>query len=135
MSSATETASTSNLPAGPAAAAKAAVEAAIAETPGVSALASSASEQQNSESSEAQESQSSERPPLGGGAEGEGDSIRTVFQDPENFNVKHPLFHEWTLWFDNPSQKGMANARGSKDSWGEDLNKVVTFDSVEEFWG
>ncbi|KDN52208.1 eukaryotic translation initiation factor 4E [Tilletiaria anomala UBC 951] len=61
--------------------------------------------------------------------------MRTVFEDPENFNVKHPLASRWTLWFDNPSQRGMANMRGSKDSWGEDLNKVVDVDSVEEFWG
>jgi translation initiation factor 4E len=26
----------------------------------------------------------------------------TVFHDPENFNVKHPLMHEWTLWFTKP---------------------------------
>lgn len=26
----------------------------------------------------------------------------TVFHDPENFNVKHPLMHDWTLWFTKP---------------------------------
>jgi translation initiation factor 4E len=26
----------------------------------------------------------------------------TVFHDPENFNVKHPLMHTWTLWFTKP---------------------------------
>lgn len=31
-----------------------------------------------------------------------GDSV-TVFHDPENFNVKHPLMHEWTLWFTKPA--------------------------------
>src|SRR5437763_12774021 len=31
--------------------------------------------------------------------------MRTVFSDPLNFNVKHPLYHEWTLWFDNPGKK------------------------------
>lgn len=30
-----------------------------------------------------------------------GDTV-TVFHDPENFNVKHPLMHEWTLWFTKP---------------------------------
>lgn len=30
-----------------------------------------------------------------------GDAV-TVFHDPENFNVKHPLMHEWTLWFTKP---------------------------------
>ncbi len=31
----------------------------------------------------------------------ENDQI-TVFHDPDNFNVKHPLMHEWTLWFTKP---------------------------------
>jgi translation initiation factor 4E len=26
----------------------------------------------------------------------------TVFHDAENFNVKHPLMHPWTLWFTKP---------------------------------
>lgn len=26
----------------------------------------------------------------------------TVFHDKENFNVKHPLMNEWTLWFTKP---------------------------------
>jgi translation initiation factor 4E len=30
-----------------------------------------------------------------------GDAV-TVFHDPENFNVKHPLMHHWTLWFTKP---------------------------------
>jgi translation initiation factor 4E len=28
--------------------------------------------------------------------------IKTVFDDPENFNVKHPLMNTWTLWFTKP---------------------------------
>jgi translation initiation factor 4E len=28
--------------------------------------------------------------------------IRTVFDDPDNFNVKHPLMNTWTLWFTKP---------------------------------
>lgn len=28
--------------------------------------------------------------------------IRTVFHDPDNFNVKHPLMNTWTLWFTKP---------------------------------
>ncbi|KAI0756651.1 eukaryotic translation initiation factor 4E class I [Daedaleopsis nitida] len=34
------------------------------------------------------------------------DTIRTVFSDPKSFNVKHPLFSPWTLWFDSPATKG-----------------------------
>ncbi|KAB8203483.1 Eukaryotic initiation factor 4E [Aspergillus parasiticus SU-1] len=56
-----------------------------------------------------------------------GDNI-TVFHDPENFNVKHPLMHEWTLWFTKPPS-------GKGDNWNDLLKEVVTFNSVEEFWG
>jgi len=34
-----------------------------------------------------------------GGADSD---IKTVFHDPENFNVKHPLLNTWTLWFTKP---------------------------------
>jgi len=33
--------------------------------------------------------------------DGEGE-VRTVFHDPDNFNVKHPLMNTWTLWFTKP---------------------------------
>lgn len=26
----------------------------------------------------------------------------TVFHSADNFNVKHPLMHKWTLWFTKP---------------------------------
>ncbi|TFK57223.1 eukaryotic translation initiation factor 4E class I [Heliocybe sulcata] len=80
------------------------------------------------------------------------ETLRTVFSDPTNFNVKHPLFSPWTLWFDSPATKGrnlpqtpisafpqtplpqtpgVAAAAG----WMEDIKRVINFDSVEEFWG
>ena len=31
------------------------------------------------------------------------DKLVTVFHDKDNFNVKHPLQHKWTLWFTKPS--------------------------------
>ncbi|KAF2857322.1 eukaryotic translation initiation factor 4E [Piedraia hortae CBS 480.64] len=52
----------------------------------------------------------------------------TVFDDPANFNVKHQLQHTWTLWFTKPPQAG-------KSEWGDLLKEVISFDSVEEFWG
>ncbi|WFD44757.1 eukaryotic translation initiation factor 4E [Malassezia psittaci] len=69
--------------------------------------------------------------------EGQEDSeeVRTVFQDPVNFTVKHPLYNSWTLWFDNPMHKGSSSAKERRESWGANLYKVVTLDSVEEFWG
>ena len=30
------------------------------------------------------------------------DEVVTVFHDQQNFNVKHPLMNEWTLWFTKP---------------------------------
>jgi len=53
----------------------------------------------------------------------------TVFHSAENFNVKHPLMNKWTLWFTKPP-----SGKGGND-WSELLKEVVTFDSVEEFWG
>ncbi|KAI0639757.1 eukaryotic translation initiation factor 4E class I [Trametes polyzona] len=80
------------------------------------------------------------------------DAIRTVFSDPTNFNVKHPLYSPWTLWFDSPATKGRNLPQTPMSSfpqtplpqtpgglaaqgWMEDIKRVITFDSVEEFWG
>jgi len=84
--------------------------------------------------------------------EQQAEDLRTVFSDPKNFNVKHPLYSPWTLWFDSPATKGrnlpqtpisalpqtplpqtpgVAAAQG----WMEDIKRVISFDSVEEFWG
>ena len=35
------------------------------------------------------------------GEKSDGEQI-TVFHDKDNFNVKHPLMHKWTLWFTKP---------------------------------
>ncbi|KZT05931.1 eukaryotic translation initiation factor 4E class I [Laetiporus sulphureus 93-53] len=81
------------------------------------------------------------------------DNIRTVFDDPKNFNVKHPLYSPWTLWFDSPSTKGRnlpqtpmssfpqtplpqtPGVAAAAQGWMEDIKRVISFDSVEEFWG
>lgn len=55
------------------------------------------------------------------------EKIVTVFQDAENFNVKHQLQHVWTLWFTKPPT--------GKQDWSELLKEVISFQSVEEFWG
>ncbi len=114
---------TTDLPKAPADASKAALDAAINQTVN------------GSDSAAASTSDDAAASNTNASSEANANEYRTVFQDPTNFNVKHPLYNSWTLWFDNPSQKGMASARGSKDSWGDDMNKVVDFDSVEEFWG
>ncbi|KAF2007290.1 eukaryotic translation initiation factor 4E [Amniculicola lignicola CBS 123094] len=70
---------------------------------------------------------SSDKPSTSSTANGDSD-VRTVFDDPENFNVKHPLMNNWTLWFTKPPS-------GKGDNWAELLKEVISFDSVEEFWG
>ncbi|TIC74217.1 eukaryotic translation initiation factor 4E class I [Wallemia mellicola] len=57
------------------------------------------------------------------------EDMKTVFDDATGFNVKHPLFNAWTLWFDNPKKSAGAQ------NWLDDTKEVITFDSVEEFWG
>lgn len=39
--------------------------------------------------------------------------------------VKHPLQHEWTLWYYEPDKT---------KKWEENLNLVSTFSTVEDFW-
>ncbi|CAE6526655.1 unnamed protein product [Rhizoctonia solani] len=79
------------------------------------------------------------------------DEMRTVFSDPQTFNVKHPLYSAWTLWFDSPNTKGKTLPQTPSASvpptpggvpptpgaggWMEDIKRLIKFDSVEEFWG
>ncbi|KAF9229347.1 eukaryotic translation initiation factor 4E class I [Gyrodon lividus] len=80
------------------------------------------------------------------------EGIRTIFSDPTNFNVKHPLYSPWTLWFDSPLTKGrnlpqtpissfpqtpvpQTPGAAAAQGWMEDIKRVISFDSVEEFWG
>lgn len=72
----------------------------------------------------------------------------TVFHDKENFNVKHPLANQWTLWFTKPPSGKVGDVSAHDvfsivltdfeiqgDNWNELLKEVITFESVEEFWG
>ncbi|EJT51790.1 cap binding protein [Trichosporon asahii var. asahii CBS 2479] len=68
---------------------------------------------------------------------------KTVFHDAQHFNVKHPLFAKWTLYYDSPQSKHLPKTPQSSIStntalhggWLDDIRKVISFDSVEEFWG
>jgi len=46
-----------------------------------------------------------------------------------NLAVKHPLQHRWTMWYD------CAGKKISQSAWGDQLRKIVTIDTVEDFWG
>lgn len=52
----------------------------------------------------------------------------TILTNKEDFTAKHPLNNKWTLWYTKPQV--------SKDeNWHDLLKPVITFSSVEEFWG
>lgn len=52
----------------------------------------------------------------------------TALENPAEFNFKHPLNSTWTLWYTKP-------AVDNTESWADLLKPVVTFNTVEEFWG
>lgn len=52
--------------------------------------------------------------------------IITVFDDPVNYNVKHPLNTEWSLWM---------STKIKSDNWLDTIKNVITVNSVEDFWG
>ncbi|EPX74254.1 translation initiation factor eIF4E 4F complex subunit [Schizosaccharomyces octosporus yFS286] len=43
------------------------------------------------------------------------------------FTQTHPFQHEWTLWFLKPPTQGL--------EWGDLLKEIISFKTVEEFWG
>lgn len=53
---------------------------------------------------------------------------KTVFDDKEEFTAKHPLNEKWTLWYTKPQTN-------SSENWHDLLKPVISFSSVEEFWG
>lgn len=53
---------------------------------------------------------------------------KTVLESREEFTVKHPLNSKWTLWYTKPPTD-------PNEAWSDLLKQVVTFDTIEEFWG
>ena len=43
--------------------------------------------------------------------------------------ARHPLQDSWTMWYDHQDKTAKAS------EWTANLNKILTFDTVEEFWG
>ena len=58
-----------------------------------------------------------------------GDEQITVFHDKDNFNVKHPLMHEWTLWFTKPPSGKVRLVLGHRsfmpDTWTDQITRVI----------
>ncbi|KIY47031.1 eukaryotic translation initiation factor 4E class I [Fistulina hepatica ATCC 64428] len=132
----------STLPAQALQASRAALTAALADARAEDSKQANGDEQSEMEPGEIQEVD----------MQAQAEGIRTVFSDPTNFNVKHPLYSPWTLWFDSPATKGrnlpqtpmsafpptplpQTPGPSAAQSWMEDIKQVITFDSVEEFWG
>ena len=46
--------------------------------------------------------------------------------NPEPVNGRHVLNASWTLWYDRPST--------TPATYGEQTTKVMSFDTVEDFW-
>ncbi|KAJ4849963.1 Eukaryotic translation initiation factor 4E-1 [Turnera subulata] len=42
--------------------------------------------------------------------------------------ITHPLEHQWTFWFDNPS------AKSKQTAWGSSMRSIYTFSTVQQFW-
>jgi len=49
----------------------------------------------------------------------EKDGMVTIFSDPINYNIKHPLQSTWVMWYDNPGKKT------SQASWADNLKKLL----------
>lgn len=54
--------------------------------------------------------------------------VKTVLSSKEEFTAKHPLNSKWTLWYTKPQTN-------KSETWLDLLKPVITFDSVEAFWG
>eukprot|EP00771_Trimastix_marina_P002571 gnl/Trimastix_PCT/371.p1 GENE.gnl/Trimastix_PCT/371~~gnl/Trimastix_PCT/371.p1 ORF type:complete len:228 (+),score=35.63 gnl/Trimastix_PCT/371:97-780(+) len=46
-----------------------------------------------------------------------------------DYSITHPLQHPWTLFYDNSMVKLKPG-----ENWGDHLQRVFTFDTVEDFW-
>ncbi|EGG12181.1 uncharacterized protein MELLADRAFT_115154 [Melampsora larici-populina 98AG31] len=55
-------------------------------------------------------------------------ALITVFSSQTEFNVKHPLYSTWTLWFDNASKNDKAKNRD------ELIQRVIEVESVEDLY-
>ncbi|KAI8607683.1 translation initiation factor eIF 4e-like domain-containing protein, partial [Chytriomyces sp. MP71] len=48
---------------------------------------------------------------------------------PVDITLKHKLNRQWTLWFDSQQK------RANQHNWHDSLKNLITFESVEDFWG
>jgi translation initiation factor 4E len=55
--------------------------------------------------------------------------IVTVFDDPVNYNVKHPLNTEWSLWTSVKVKESKTEV-----NWMDTVKNIITVNTVEDFW-
>jgi len=92
-----------------------------------SSSSSSSSSSRAGDSKRKSDSKEDASPSIGSkGSTSKGETILTP--DPKNFEIKHPLQSSWTMWY-NPPQT--PKSRELQD-WHP--KKIVTFDTVEDFW-
>lgn len=53
----------------------------------------------------------------------------TVFDDPVNFNVKHPLNTEWSLWTSVKVKESKKEV-----NWMDTVKNIITVNTIEDFW-
>ena len=56
--------------------------------------------------------------------------VSAAVEEPEVSEVsvdKHMLQHTWTMWYDAPKRSNPSN-------WHVNVKKIVSFNSVEDFW-
>ena len=67
----------------------------------------------------------------------------TILEDPQSFNIKHPLQYTWNLWLKDGSIAANGNARPGRGqtvqvtagNWKDQLQDIDAISTVEDFWG
>lgn len=49
----------------------------------------------------------------------------------DTLELKHKLYKAWTMWFDAPDP----TKKPDPNNWHANIKKIVSFDTVEDFWG
>lgn len=55
----------------------------------------------------------------------------TVFDNPENYNIKHPLQHSWCLFHRSTLSSSQSS---NTDVWSKSLKPIHECSTIEDFW-
>lgn len=56
--------------------------------------------------------------------------LAAIFDDPTNFNIKHPLQYVWSFWHRASTNKNSS----ASDDWNKSLEVISSCSTVEDFW-